>query len=95
MMQLATASSTAGVITATASLFIAVAGVIAALTTFIPMLRSQRRTEQKVDQVHELVNGQNTALVARNDSLTSALVDAGVPVPVPPNHVETIDHPTG
>lgn len=39
------------------------------------------KMEEKVDAVHQVVNGNHAAALARIDQLGSALSDAGIPVP--------------
>lgn len=81
-MLVATGSSTAGIITASSALFIAVAGAITALTTLIPLLRRSKSTEAKVDEVHTIVNQQRTDMQNYNAALVRALSAAGIEVPV-------------
>jgi hypothetical protein len=74
---------------AISTLFIAVAGVIAALTLFLPVLRSSRSNakkldavEIKVDGVHTIVNQRYTDILNFNRALVRALEGAGIEVPV-------------
>jgi uncharacterized membrane protein len=64
-----------GVVTATATLVIAVGGVITALTVFLPMFR-------QVKQVHTIVNQQQTDLRNYQAALIIALKEGGVKVPI-------------
>jgi len=68
-----TGSSVAGVITAVATVLIALGGVITAVGVLLPILRVTRDT-------HTLVNQKFTDL--ENRALVRALNDGGVPVPI-------------
>jgi hypothetical protein len=71
-------SSAAGIITASATVLIAVGGIISALTLFLPALR---RTEHKVDEVHMLVNQRFTDMERYQRALVKLLKDKGIAVP--------------
>jgi hypothetical protein len=71
-------SSVAGIITASASLFIALGGAVGAVTVLIPQLRALKA---KVEGVHDIVNSQRSAMVTRINELKGALEAAHVPVP--------------
>jgi len=75
MVLAATASSTAGIITASATLFIAFAAVITALTLLLPILRTTKST-------HKLVNQRFTDMQNWNRALVRALNNAGLDVPI-------------
>ena len=75
-------STLAGIITATASVFTAIGGLLLAFGVLIPVLRTARITNTKVDAVHVLVNSQHTDLVRYQRALVSALKHAGIEVPV-------------
>jgi hypothetical protein len=77
----AASSSVAGILTAVATLAIAIGGVITALTGIIPLIRRTKRLEAKVDGVHTIVNQQHTDLVNYQATLERALMAAGVPIP--------------
>jgi Flp pilus assembly protein TadB len=70
-----TGSSVAGVITAVATVLIALGGVITAVGVLLPILRGTR-------QIHKIVNQQRTDMENFQRALIRALTDAGVPVPV-------------
>lgn len=70
-------STTAGIITASASLVIAVGGAFTAITGAI----RSRRVERKVDGVHVIVNQQRTDASNYQRALINALQSAGVDVP--------------
>jgi Na+-transporting NADH:ubiquinone oxidoreductase subunit NqrF len=70
-------STTAGVITATGTMFTAVALVITAVAALI----RSRRVEGKIDEVHVIVNQQRTDAQNYNRALIAALTSAGVAVP--------------
>jgi hypothetical protein len=83
-------SSMAGVITASASAFTAIALVITAVTGLI---RSYK-VEGKVDKVHKIVNQERTDRMNYQRALIRALEDKGVTVPVDqsiPVPLETTD----
>jgi len=71
-------STLAGVITASASAFTALALII----TAIAGLLAARRADRKIDTVHKLVNQQHTDLKNYQRALVRALESAGVTVPV-------------
>lgn len=71
------ASSLAGVITATGTVFTA----LAVLLTAIAGLVRSRRIEHKVDDVHTMVNQQRTDAQNYQRALILALTKAGVDVP--------------
>jgi hypothetical protein len=68
-------STLAGIITAVSTLFLAVGGVITALTVLIPILRQTKAT-------HKIVNQQRTDMLRFQRALIRALTDAGIAVPV-------------
>lgn len=70
-----TGSSIAGIITAVATVLLALGGVITAVGVLIPILRLSRST-------HEIVNSEKTNRLNFQRALIRALNDAGVPVPV-------------
>lgn len=67
-------STLAGIITACASLFIAIGGVITALGVLLPLLRSSR-------EVHSLVNSASTDAKRYQAALVKALLKHGIEVP--------------
>jgi hypothetical protein len=77
----AASNSVAVILTAVATLTIALGGTITALAGLIPLIRRSKRTEIKIDTVHNLVNQQHTDLVNYQAALERALVSAGVPIP--------------
>ncbi len=70
-----TGSSVAGIITAVATVLIALGGVITAVSVLLPILRGTR-------EIHTIVNQQRTDMENFQRALIRALVDAGIPVPV-------------
>lgn len=79
-------STAAGIVTAVASLFTATALVITALALLIPILKRTKKAEEKLDEVHTIVNQQRTdmmALIALQEQQgrlqAEALRDAGLP----------------
>jgi UPF0716 family protein affecting phage T7 exclusion len=68
------ATTVVGVITAIATLTIAVGGVITALTVFLPMYRQTK-------EIHTIVNQQRTDMERYQRALVAALKQAGVSVP--------------
>ena len=75
-------STFAGMITASATVFTALGGLILAISVLIPILRSTKDTNRKVDAVHVLVNQQHTDLLRYQRALVSALAAANVTVPL-------------
>lgn len=67
-------STIAGVITASATVLIALGGLVSALTLFIPILRNVR-------QVHTIVNQQRTDMLKYQRTLTRLLEAHGIEVP--------------
>jgi len=70
-----TGSSVAGVITAIATVLIALGGVITAVGVLIPILRLSRST-------HKIVNQEKTNRDNFNRALIRALNDHGITVPI-------------
>lgn len=75
-------SSTAGVITAIATLVTAVGGLLAVFIVLIPILRNTRVTTSQVESIHTIVNQQRTDAQRYNIALTEALRKAGIAVPI-------------
>jgi hypothetical protein len=67
--------SITGIITACATVLIAVGGIITALAVLVPTLR-------KVDGVHTIVNQQRTDMQRYQRALLDALGEAGIDAPV-------------
>lgn len=76
------ASTSAGIITAAASVITGVSLLIGALTVFVPVLRATRRVEKQVATVHTIVNQQRTDAQRYNIALTELLKKNGIEVPV-------------
>lgn len=74
-------SSLAGVITAFASVLIAVGGIITAFSVLLPILRQTRA-------VHKIVNQQRTDMFRYQQALIRALTDHGITVPLD----QSVDH---
>jgi UPF0716 family protein affecting phage T7 exclusion len=74
-------STAAGVITAIATVVIAVGGLLSALTLLIPILRQTRALKTQVTQVHTIVNQQRTDMERYQRALVTALQNANVDVP--------------
>jgi hypothetical protein len=77
----AASSSPAGIITASSTVLIAIGGIIATLTVFIPVLRTAKSTNAQVHDVHIVVNQQRTDMKNYQRALVKALVAAGIEVP--------------
>lgn len=96
MTVLATSSSLAGEIGASAGVLTAIAFVITALTGFVPIVRNTRATKEltqkvleeakdnkvEVAKVHTIVNQANTNLLQYQAVLTRAMAAAGLPIPL-------------
>lgn len=82
LIDAAPSSTTAGIITATSTLIIAITGVIAALTVFLPVLRASKRIETQVGAVHTIVNQQNTDHERYEITLVQLLTKHGIEIPV-------------
>lgn len=67
-------STLAGIITATATVLIALGGLVSALTLFIPILRN-------IKQVHTIVNQQRTDMLKYQRTLKKLLEAHGIEVP--------------
>jgi hypothetical protein len=81
--------SWAAIVTAVATLFVAVAGLVGALTLFLPVLRLSRSNAKKIEEVkvqgaeiHTIVNQQRTDMNNYNRALIRALREKGIDVPV-------------
>jgi hypothetical protein len=74
-------STLAGIITAISTLFIAVGGVITALTLLIPILRGTRENKASIGEVHTIVNQQRTDSMRYQRALILALQEKGIDVP--------------
>lgn len=74
-------SSWAGVITAIATVVTALALLVSALGVMIPTLRRTKLVEQKVDQVHVMVNQERTDRMAYQEKLIAALQAGSVTIP--------------
>lgn len=74
-------TSITGLVTALAGVITAVSLLFGALAVFLPQMR---KLNKRVDSVHDLVNGQRTALVKRNAQLIQLLQAHGVAVPPDP-----------
>jgi hypothetical protein len=84
-----TGSSIAGIITACATVLLAVGGVLTAISVLLPILRGTRdnaaalaANSTALGEVHEIVNQRYTDLNNYLRAVIRALEDAGVPVPV-------------
>ena len=81
-------SSLAGIITAVATVLIAVGGLVTAVTVLVPILRGTRSnagsiaaTGKAVTEIHVLVNQRLTDATRYNERLAEELVSHGIPVP--------------
>lgn len=74
-------STTAGVVTASATVLTALGGLVLAVSVLIPILRNSRKTLVQVADVHTIVNQQRTDLLSYQQLLIRALSAAGVTVP--------------
>lgn len=75
-------SSTAGVVTAIATVLTALGGVIAALALLIPILRETRANGHQTREIHTIVNQQRTDSLNYQRALIRALADRGIDIPV-------------
>jgi uncharacterized membrane protein (DUF441 family) len=73
--------SWAGIITAFATLFIALGGFITAIGVLIPIARGTRETKAAIAEVHTLVNGNHTEDMVYQAQLIAALTAKGIDVP--------------
>ncbi len=77
-----TGSSVAGIITACATVLIALGGVLTAVSVLLPILRGTRQNMAAIGEVHTIVNQQRTDAKRYEIALTEALRKAGIEVPV-------------
>lgn len=75
-------STAAGIITSVATVLTALGGLVLALSVLVPILRNSRKTIEKLDAVHVIVNQQRTDAKRYQLALVAALDRAGVDVPV-------------
>jgi len=75
-------STVAGIITASATVLIALGGLVTAITVLIPILRQSRKTHEQVEQVHTLVNQQRTDSLRYQVALIEALRAHQIDVPI-------------
>jgi hypothetical protein len=76
------ATSISDIITAFAGILTAASLLLGALAVFLPAMR---KLNKRVDSVHDLVNGQHTALVRYNAELIQLLQAHGIAVPPDPS----------
>lgn len=85
-------SSPAGIITATATMFIAATGLVTAVIGFFrvikPVRQEQIRQGVVIDKSHEIVNSQRTAMQKYIQLLSSDLTAHGITVP----NDESLEH---
>jgi hypothetical protein len=62
-----------------------IAGMYLSIAALFTILYRSRRTEQKLEEIHLLVNSQLGKVLHRVMQLTQTLDDAGVDVPVDPH----------
>jgi len=74
-------STLAGIITASASVFTALALLVTAIGVLIPNLRETRKAVKATEEVHIMVNQQRTDILRYQAALVSALQKAGIDVP--------------
>lgn len=74
-------STLAGVITAVASVLTALGFVITAVNVLLPLLKTSRRNESQLKEVHTIVNQQRTDLQRYQVALVNALNAAHIDVP--------------
>jgi hypothetical protein len=81
-------SSIASIITACATLVIAVGGVVTALTLFIPILRNAKEAVKnskdavdKTNEVHTIVNQQKTDMQNYQRELIATIQEGGLRIP--------------
>ena len=89
-------STTAGVITATATVITALGGLVLAFSVLIPILRNSKEAKaaaieardtaaqasSKTDEVHKIVNQQRTDMIRYTEALIRTLRAAGIEVPI-------------
>jgi hypothetical protein len=68
-------------IIACATAFTALGGLVSVLSVFLPILRSTRKNEAKIEEVHIIVNQQRTDAQRYQRALVKALEAAGIDVP--------------
>lgn len=76
-----TESSWAGVITAIATVFTALGGLVLAFSVLVPTLRKTRENVVAVNDVHTMVNQQRTDMLRYQETLVTALQQGGIKVP--------------
>lgn len=74
-------SSWAGVITAVATVFTALGGLVLAFSVLVPTLRKTRENVTAVNDVHTMVNQQRTDMMRYQETLVAALQKGGIEVP--------------
>jgi flagellar motor component MotA len=74
-------STTAGIITAIATLTTAFGGIIAAFTLFLPILRKTKEVHKETQEVHQIVNQQHTDMLRYQRQLIRALESHGIAIP--------------
>ena len=74
-------NSIANLVTAIASVLIAIGGVITSLTVLLPILRGTKANARSIVEVHTIVNQQRTDSLRYQERLIEALTAAGIAVP--------------
>jgi len=74
-------STLAGIITASASVFTALALLVTAIGVLIPNLRETRKAVKATEEVHVIINQDRTDRMRYQVALISALQKAGIDVP--------------
>ncbi len=73
--------SWAAIITALATAFTALGGLVLAFSVLIPTLRKTRENTVAVAEVHTMVNQQRTDMMRYQEALVEALQQGGVAIP--------------
>ena len=63
------------------NLAIQILTLLTAIVVLLQSMVSTRKVRGKVEQVHELVNGAHTQVIARVAQLETVLDESGVPIP--------------
>ena len=74
-------SSLAGIITAVATVLIAIGGLITSITVLLPILRGTRANTAQIAEVHVMVNQRLTDAQRYQERLMEELVSRGIAIP--------------
>lgn len=73
--------SWAAIITAVATAFTALGGLVLAFSVLVPTLRKTRENVAAVAEVHTMVNQQRTDMMRYQEALVAALQQGGIEIP--------------